>query len=289
MNEIIENKLNIKDMIYEIRGKQVMLDSDLARLYGVETKRINEAVKNNPIKFPERFSWKLSNLEYLNLKSKISTSSLNDYGGRRYNPRVFTEQGVAMLSTILKSKIAVEVSIKIMDAFVEMRTFINENKNIFNRLTIAEYKLLKHDDRINEIFDALETKKIQNEKIFFKGQIYDAYSLNIDLIKEARNRIIIIDNYIDKSVLDMLVYKKDNVEVTLITNNNYLTKLDINKFNMEYPNLKIKYLNLFHDRFMIIDNDLYHIGASLKDLGKKCFGINKIEDSIYLLLIEKNI
>lgn len=289
MNEIIENKLNIKDMIYEIRGKQVMLDSDLARLYGVETKRINEAVKNNPIKFPERFSWKLSNLEYLNLKSKISTSSLNDYGGRRYNTRVFTEQGVAMLSTILKSKIAVEVSIKIMDAFVEMRTFINENKNIFNRLTIAEYKLLEHDDRINEIFDALETKKIQNGKIFFKGKIYDAYSLIIDLIKEASNRIIIIANYIDKSVLDMLVYKKDNVEVTLITNNNYLTKLDINKFNMEYPNLKIKYLNLFHDRFMIIDNDLYHIGASLKDLGKKCFGINKIEDSIYLLLIEKSI
>ena len=167
MNEIIENKLNIKDMIYEIRGKQAMLDSDLARLYGVETKIINEAVKNNPIKFPERFSWKLSDLEYLNLKSKISTSNLNDYGGRRYNPRVFTEQGVAMLSTILKSKIAIEVSIKIMDAFVEMRTFINENKNIFNRLTIAEYKLLEHDDKINEMFDALETKKIENQKNIF--------------------------------------------------------------------------------------------------------------------------
>ena len=288
MNEIEEIK--IENMIYEIRGKQVMLDSDLAKLYGVETKRINEAVRNNPEKFPERFSWKLTDKEYLNLRSKFSTSSLNNnYGGRRYNPRVFTEQGVAMLSTILKSKTAVQVSIRIMDAFVVMRKFINDNKDLFKRLTITEYKLLEHDDKINELFDKLEPKRIKNQKIFFNGEIYDAYSLIIDLISKANNRIVIIDNYIDKSILDMLVYKKEDVDVILITSSHYLTKLDINKFNSQYPHLKIKYSNIFHDRFLIIDNTLYHIGASLKDLGKKCFGISIIEDKEYLSKIISSI
>ena len=248
-----------------------MLDSDLAMLYGVETKRVNEAVKNNPSKFPERFAFKISKLETDFLKSKISTSKTR--GGSRKGHRVFTEEGVAMLATVLKSKIAIEVSIRIMDTFVAMRKFINQNKDILKRLTITEYKLFEHYDKINELFNALEPKKIEKQKIFFDGQIYDAYSLIIDLIKEAKEKIVIIDNYIDKSILDILIHKKENVSVELITGSHYLTKLDIDKFNKQYPNLIIKYSNIFHDRFIIIDHNLYHVGASLKDLGKKCFGI----------------
>ena len=225
----------------------------------------------------------MSDQEALNLRSKFSTSSFKkNYGGRRYNPRVFTEEGVAMLATILKSKVATIVSIKIMDTFVAMRKFIGENRDIFRKINNIEIKLLEYNENFEKIFDALEPKKVESQKIFFNGEIYDAYSLIIELIKEATQRIIIIDNYIDKSVLDMLVYKKNNVFVILVTSSNYLTKLDIDKFNKQYPNLTIKYSNIFHDRFMIIDDTLYHIGASLKDLGKKCFGITKIEDMEYL-------
>ena len=277
MNELQEIK--IENLIYEIRGKQVMLDSDLAKLYKVETKRINEAVKNNPEKFPERFSWKLTNIESQKLLVEIfDQKNIELRGGKYKNPRVFTEQGVAMLATILKSKIAVEVSIKIMDTFVAMRHFIKDNKDIFKRLTTVEYEMIECKDKIDELFDKLEPKKIESQKIFFDGEIYDAYSLIIDLIKSAKEKIIIIDNYIDKSILDMLVYKKENVSIELVTSSHYLTKTDISKFNKQYPNLNIKYSNIFHDRFIIIDNTLYHLGASLKDLGKKCFGINKIED-----------
>ena len=214
MNDIIiKENIKIENLIYEVRGKQVMLDSDLARLYQVETKRINEAVKNNLIKFPERFSWILNEYENKNLRSNFSTSSIkNSYGGRRYLPRVFTEEGVTMLATILKSKVATEVSIRIMDTFVSMRKFINENKDIFKRLTVTEYKLLEHDTKIDELFDRLEPKKIEKQKIFFNGEIYDSYSLIVELIKEANERIIIIDNYIDISILDMLIYKKYIIE-----------------------------------------------------------------------------
>jgi hypothetical protein len=278
-------EINIENLIYEIRGKQVMLDSDLAKLYGCKngTKGINQAVKNNIEKFPERFSCKLTDFESRNLLAKnFDQKNIELRGGKYKNPRVFTEQGIAMLATILKTKNATQVSIRIMDTFVSMRKFINENKDIFKRITKVEYKMLEYDDNFKKIFDALETKKIEKEKIFFNGQIYDAYSLIIDLIKEAENRIIIIDNYIDKSVLDMLVYKKENIDVLLMTSSRYLTHLDIEKFNKQYPNLKIKYSNIFHHRFIIIDNTLYHVGASFKDLGKKCFGINKIEDKEYL-------
>ena len=283
-------EIKIENMIYEIRGKQVMLDSDLAKLYNVETKRINEAVKNNLEKFPQRFSWNLSDLESKKLLvENFDQKNVEVRGGRYKNPRVFTEQGVAMLATILKSKVATQVSIRIMDAFVSMRKFINENKDMFKRLTTIEYKMIKYDDNFDKIFNALEPKKLESQKIFFNGEIYDAYSLIIDLIKEANDRIIIIDNYIDKSILDMLVYKKENVSVELITSSHYLTKLDIEKFNSQY-NLKIKYTNIFHDRFIIVDNNLYHVGASLKDLGKKCFGINKIESRHYLddILVKLN-
>ena len=288
MNEIKE--LKIENLIYEIRGKQVMLDSDLAKLYECRngTKDINKAVNRNIDRFPEDFYFKLNIDEVKFLRFQKGTLELKQGQYSKYNPHVFTEQGVAMLATVLKTETASQVSIKIMRTFVSMRKFINENKDIFKRLTTVEYKMLEYDENFDKIFDALETKKIENQKIFFDGEIYDAYSLIIDLIKEASDRIIIIDNYIDKSVLDMLVYKKENVSVELIPSSYYLTKLDINKFNKQYPNLIIKYSNLFHDRFIIIDSTLYHVGASLKDLGKKCFGINKIEDREYFERILEN-
>ena len=277
MDSIINlENIKIENMIYEIRGKQVMLDSDLAKLYQCKngTKTINLAVKRHINRFPERYMFQLTDEEMRILRFQFETTNNKS----RTNSYVFTEQGVAMLATILRTSIAEEISIKIMDAFVNMRKFINENKDIFNKITTIEYKLLDHDEKIDKIFNALEPKKIEKQRIFFNGEIYDAYSIIIDLIKKANKRIIIIDNYIDKTILDMLVYKKNNVYVELITSSHYLTKLDINKFNSQYPNLKIKYSNIYHDRFIIIDNDLYHIGASLKDLGKKCFAINKIEN-----------
>ena len=187
-----------------------------------------------------------------------------------------------MLATVLRTLVAEEVSVKIMKAFVKMRHFVNENKDIFKGLIMTEYKLLEHDSKIDELFDKLKPKKLEKQKIFFNGEIYDSYSLIIDLIKEAKSRIIIIDNYIDKSILYMLVYKKEYVSVELIASSHYLTESDITKFNKQYPNLKIKYSNIFHDRFIIIDDNLYHLGASIKDLGKKCFAINKIQDKDYL-------
>ena len=277
--------IKIENLIYDIRGKQVMLDSDLAKLYGCKngTKTINQAVKRHINRFPERFMFQITKKEYNSiLRSQSGTLELKQGCYSKFLPYVFTEEGVAMLATVLRTPIAEEVSIRIMDAFVSMRKFINENKGLFKRITTMEYKLLEHDDKIDELFDKLEPKRIEYQKIFFNGEIYDSYSLIIELLKEANNRIIIIDNYIDKSILDMLVYKKDSVSVQLITGSHYLTKTDINRFNQQYPNLIIKYSNLFHDRFLIIDDTLYHIGASLKDLGKKCFAINKIEDPEYL-------
>ena len=291
MNEIKDIK--IENLIYEVRGKQVMLDSDLAKLYGCKngTKSINLAVKRHIKKFPERFMFKLTNEELKSIRFQIETKNklIETRGGKYTNPYVFTEEGVAMLATVLRTSIAESISIRIMDAFVTMRKFINENKDIFRKINNIEIKMLEHDSKIDELFDALEPKRIEKQKIFFNGEIYDAYSLIIELIKQSTNRIIIIDNYIDKSVLDMLVYKKNNVDVTLVTSSHYLTKLDIDKFNKQYPNLTIKYSNIFHDRFMIIDDTLYHIGASLKDLGKKCFGITKIEDKEFLNKIIRNI
>ena len=275
-------EIKIENLIYNIRGKQVMLDSDLAKLYGCKngTKTINQAVKRHTNRFPERFMFQLNNCEFIKLQSQIGTANYKNM--IRTLPYVFTEEGVAMLATVLRTPIAEEVSIRIMDEFIKMRHFINENKDIFKRLTKVEYKMLEYDENFEKLFNALEPRKLESQKIFFDGQIYDAYRLIIDLIKEAKERIIIIDNYIDKSILDMLVYKKENVSIELITSSYYLTKTDINKFNKQYPNLNIKYSNLFHDRFIIIDNTLYHLGASLKDLGKKCFAINKIEDKDYL-------
>ena len=281
----LKEELNIEDMIYEIRGKQVMLDSDLARLYECTngTKTINQAVKRHINKFPERYMFQLTKSEYDNLKSQIGTSSLNTYGGVRKMPYAFTEQGVAMLATILKTPVADIVSMKIIDAFVYMKRYLSfENKNSI---------ILNHEERIlklEEFFDKLNEKEKINA-IFYEGQIYDAYSLLIDIFKEANEEIIIIDNYADKSILDMITNL--NVEVTIVTRKfNLLKDIDIKKYNRQYHNLKVIYSDKFHDRFVILDKKvLYHSGASFKDLGNKCFAINKIEDNEYLKNILKKI
>lgn len=287
----------IKNLIYTIRGKQVMLDSDVAILYHYQTKRINEAVKRNKERFQENFCFQLTTEEIKNIKmpnvvlnlknennwSQFATSSKSEnikHRGKKYLPYVFTEQGIAMLSGLLKNDIAVQVSINIMNAFVEMRKFLIQNGQIFERLTNIEYKLLEHDKKFNEVFNQLQVEENIKQKIFFEGQIYDAYSLIIDIIKKANKKILIIDNYIDDSVLKMLTKKNNNVEVVILTSDkSNIQQIDIQKFNKEYPILKVAKTNKFHDRFIIIDNEeMYHLGASIKDLGKKCFGINKIED-----------
>lgn len=270
-----------------------MLDSDVAMLYHYPTKRINETVRRNKERFPKNFCFQLTYMETKNLRSQFATSSLEkeNYGGRRTLPYVFTEQGIAMLSGLLKNNIAVEVSINIMNAFVEMRKFIINNTSIFQEVNSVKTKLLEHNRKFDIIFNELQKEQNNGfkQKIFFNGQIYDAYSLIIDIIKKAQNKILIIDNYIDDSILKMLSKKNKNVEVIILTSKNCnLNKLDIKKFNDQYPILKISYTNKFHDRFIIIDNkELYHIGASLKDLGKKCFAISKIEDVEYIEKLNK--
>ncbi|MBS5806858.1 MAG: ORF6N domain-containing protein [Firmicutes bacterium] len=281
MNELVvkENE-KIENLIYEIRGKQVMLDSDLARLYGVETKRINEAVKNNYDKFPERFSWVLNDKDVTNLRSKISTSS---YGGRRYNPRVFTEQGVAMLATILKSKIATRVSIAIMDAFVLMRRYISTN------LVEQKYinnQVLKNTEDIKILKETFDEFKPKINSIFYEGQIYDAYSLLMDILNKANNSIIIIDNYAGKELLDIL--KDINKPITIISKN--INETIKNKYLKQYNNITFINNDTFHDRFIIIDNNiLFTCGASFKDLGKKCFCLSRIEDKEILNSLLKKI
>ena len=279
----IVNSEEIKNLIYTIRGKQVMLDSDVAMLYHYETKNVNKAMKRNIERFPEDFCFQLTNDEFKNLRFQFGTLNKKVNNGkvtRKYLPYVYTEQGISMLAGVLKNDIAVQVSISIIRAFIEMRKFISSNSQIFERLTNVEYKLLEHDKKFDEIFDSLLKKEEFKQKIFFGGQIYDAYSLVIDIIKRAKNKIIIIDNYIDDSILKILIKKNRNVEVVILTSKkSNISKLDMQQFNKEYPILKVAKTDKFHDRFIIIDNkELYHCGASIKDLGKKCFGINKIDD-----------
>ena len=286
MNKIVvSDNIKIENMIYEIRGKNVMLDSDLAMLFGYETKQLNRQVLRNINRFPERFMFQLTKEEYSSIYSRFQFETLNKNNQKqglniKYLPYVFTEQGIAMLSGLLKNDIAVQVSINIMNAFVEMRKFLIQNGQIFERLTNIEYKLLEHDKKFNEVFNQLQVEENIKQKIFFEGQIYDAYSLIIDIIKKANKKILIIDNYIDDSVLKMLTKKNNNVEVVILTSDkSNIQQIDIQKFNKEYSILKVAKTNKFHDRFIIIDNEeMYHLGASIKDLGKKCFGINKIED-----------
>ena len=286
MQEIVTRE-TIENLIYEVRGKQVMLDSDLAGLYNVETKRINEAVKNNIDKFPERFSFLLTDVEMMNLRSTISTSSASTHGGRRYAVRVFTEQGVAMLATILKSKTAIQVSIAIMDAFVAMRKYISSNlleQKYINELVLEDHDKIKV---LEDSFQRLEEKKKVNE-IYFDGQIYDAYSKIQDIFKEAKKELIIIDAYADNTILDII--KRLKVNVIIVTKpNNLLTKQDVLKYNKQYNNLKVVYDNTFHDRYFILDGKtVYHCGASINRIGYKTFSITLIGDNgVCMSLINK--
>ena len=275
MNNIVSiEEIKVRDMIYEIRGKQVMLDSDLAKLYKCAngTKDINKAVNRNKERFPNDFYFQLTYEEYQNLKFHLGTSSLNNHGGVRKLPYVFTEQGIAMLASVLRSSIAAEVSIKIMRAFVMMKQYIS------NSLIEQKYindLVLKDSKRIDLLEIALSNFKEKNNHIFFKGQIYDSYSLLIDIFNQSKNEIIIIDNYIDKNILDVLSEIKSNI---IIITNKYNNK-DFEKYQKQYNNINLIINNTFHDRFIIIDkNTLYHCGASFKDLGKKCFEISKIDD-----------
>ena len=286
MNEIIE-KDKVENLIYEIRGKQVMLDSDLANLYECAngTKDINKAVKRNIERFPDDFYFQLTQEEYENLKFQNGTSKLIKHGGVRKIPYVFTEQGVAMLSSVLKTKIAAEVSVRIMRAFVKMRHYINNNEN---RLSNVEMKVIEHDKNIRllqESFDKLSEKRKKSE-IYFKGQIYDAYSKIIDIFNETKQELIIIDTYADKKLLDII--KELNFNVIIITKkNNLLSKESIEKYNEQYNNLKVIYDNTFHDRYFIIDNKtVYHCGTSINRIGYKTFSINSIDDKevIYPLI-----
>ena len=272
---------SITNLIYTIRGKQVMLDSDLAILYQVETRVFNQAVKRNSNRFPERFRFQLTEEEYKNLRSQFVTSSgENTHGGRRYMPYVFTEQGIAMLSAVLKSDIAVDVSIKIMDTFVRMRNFFVSNKDMFARLDRVEWKQIETDKKLEEVFNYIARNTEVKQKIFFDGQIYDAFSFIADIIGKAQSKLILIDNYVDVNTLNILCKKNSGVDVLIVTSGKgNLTTKDMNKFNAQYPSLSVKTTKDFHDRFLIIDDkEGYFIGASIKDAGKKSFAITKIED-----------
>ena len=278
---ILMDETNITDLIYTIRGKQVMLDSDLAGLYQVETRVFNQAVKRNSNRFPEQFRFQLTEEEYKNLKSQFVTSSEdNTHGGRRYMPYAFTEQGIAMLSAVLKSDIAVEISIRIMNSFVEMRKFLISNQQLFSRLDRVELKQLETDKKLEEVFSYIASNTEVKQKIFFDGQIYDAFSFIADLVGKAQSKLILIDNYVDVNTLNMICKKNTGVDVLIATSGKgSLSTKDINKFNVQYPKLSVKTTTDFHDRFLIIDDEEgYFIGASIKDAGKKSFAITKIED-----------
>ena len=288
MNEVVLDNLNIENMIYEIRGKQVMLDSDLAKLYQCKngTKSINLAVNRNLVKFPSDFYFQLTDEETKNLRFQIETSSsTTNYGGKRYNSYVFTEQGVAMLATVLHTKVAAEVSVNIMRAFVKMRKYISSNlieQKYINQFVLEDHNSIK---LLQESFSKLEEKEKVNH-IFYEGQIYDAYSLLIDILSKAKNEIIIIDNYAGKELLDIIKEIKLNIKIVSSNIDNTLKK----KYELQYSNVTFINNNTFHDRFIIIDKkELYNSGASFKDLGKKCFSLNKIEDKEYLENIIKKI
>lgn len=285
--------LKVESLIRVIRGQQVMLDRDLAEMYGVETKRLNEQVKRNIERFPEDFMFQLTKEEFENWKSQFATSNSVVMGARK-KPYAFTEQGVAMLSSVLRSKTAIEVNIRIMRAFVSMRHFMVNHAAIFQRLETIEFnqlesnkaqaKILAHqeeqDHRIDEVFRRLDEGNVQQKQgIFFDNQIYDAYSFVSELIKSAKHSIVLIDNYVDESVLTLLDKRDANVSAVIYTQQiNRQFQLDINRHNSQYSPIDVHVFRRSHDRFLCIDDTVYHIGASIKDLGKKWFAFSKMED-----------
>lgn len=279
---VIADTKDIKSLIYVVRGQQVMLDSDLAMLYQVETKVFNQAVSRNIERFPENFRFQLTKEEFEALRSQIATS--NGRGGRRYRPYMFTEQGIAMLSGVLRSDVAIQVSIRIMNTFVEMRRFIANNALLFEKVSDIELKQLEYqkstDEKFDKVFQYIEDHAESEQKIFFDGQIYDAFSLITSIIQKATKEIILIDGYVDVDTLNILAKKNIGVDVKIYTYASApLTNRDAANFNAQYPTLTVKKTQVFHDRFIILDGKTaYHIGASIKDAGKKCFGISVLED-----------
>ena len=287
MNDVIQKDKTIENMIYEVRGKQVMLDSDLAKLYECKngTKVINQAVNRNIERFPGDFYFQLTHQEYFDLKSQfVTSSSNNNYGGVRKLPYVFTEQGTAMLATVLKTPASAQVSVKIMRAFVSMRHYLNDNKDIYKNLNHINNKLIEHDEKLNYIFSKFDKK----EKLYLNGQEYDAYSDIIDIFEKAKKELIIIDSYVDKTILDII--RNINTKVIIITKNNRLSRLDISKYNKQYNNLEVIITDKFHDRYFIIDKkDIYHSGTSINHAGSKIFSINKLEDKIIINTLIKSV
>src|SRR5690625_197508 len=283
-------RVEIENRIYTLRGKQIMLDSDLAKRYEVETKVFNQAVKRNVERFPEGFRFRLTRDEYdqINLRSQFVTSS---YGGRRYLPYAFTEQGIAMLSAVLRSEVAVKVSIEIMNAFVEMRRMLISNASLFHRLDKIEIKQLEADKKFEEIFKVLGNEKLQSEKgVFYNGQVFDAYSFVSDIIRSAKSSIILLDNYVDDSVLTLLGKRKKKVTAKIYTKSiSKQLRLDLKRYNSQYLPIEIELFADTHDRFLIIDQtELYHIGASLKDLGKKWSAFSKMDVEVGKMLRKLN-
>lgn len=287
-NEITKSEeIQIRNKIFSIRGVQVMLDRDLAELYGVETKRLNEQVRRNIKRFPERFRFEIS-LEEKN-ELVANCDHLQNLKFSPTNPFVFTEQGVAMLSAVLRSEIAIDISIKIIDAFIQMRKFITNNALIFQRIDKIEEKQLITDAKLEKVFQALESKELKPKQgIFYNGQIFDAYIFVSDLIKQAKESIILIDNYIDETVLTLLTKRNKNCSVVIYTQKiTDKLKLDLQKHNSQYSEIIIKEFKLSHDRFLVLDKeDIYHIGASLKDLGNKIFAFSKM-DKVNLKILDK--
>lgn len=287
--------IDVRGLVYIIRGKQVMIDSDLAMLYRVETKSLNRAASRNIERFPDDFRFQLTKEEYASLRFQSGTSSLEEsHGGRRYLPYAYTEQGISMLASVLHSEVAVNVSISIMRTFVEMRRFISNNAVLFERIGSMELKQLEYqkdtDEKFAQVFAYINDHAESNQKIFFDGQIYDAHSFLIGLIQQAAFDIKLIDGYASVETLDMLSKKKAGVAVTIYTfPSAQLSTHDINTFNAQYPTLQVKKTSVFHDRFLILDNAIvYLIGASFKDAGKKCFGVSLLnEQDVVAGLLQK--
>lgn len=279
--------LDIRNLIYTVRGMQVMLDSDLASLYGVETKAVNRAAKRNEGRFPEDFRFQLKRDEAENLRCQIGTLQGQGNGsgvGRTYLPHVYTEQGVAMLSAVLRSDVAVEVSLCIMRAFVEMRYFVANNAMLFDQVRSVELRQLEYQKTTGKcferIFDYMEVHEERKQRVFFEGQVFDALEFLVSLVQRAKKKIVLIDGYVDERTLSILAKKNVGVGAAILTRkDSRLTEHDIEAFNAQYPLLEIRRTDAFHDRFLIIDDvEGYLVGASLKDAGKKCFAVTRLED-----------
>ena len=281
----------IENKIFTIRDQQVMIDFHLAEIYGIEIKRLNEQVKRNSKRFPDSFMFQLNNQEWTILRSQIATLKLNQGQHRKYIPYAFTEQGVAMLSSILNTDYAIQVSIQIMKAFVHTRKLLLSNASLFQKVFNIEQKQLEADEKFDQIFKALDAKTLPKDKgIFFNGQIFDAYLFVTEIIKSAKSEIILIDNFIDETVLIQLSKRNEEVKTTIYTGKiSQQLQLDLEKHNKQYPPIEIKHFSDAHDRFLIIDrSELYHIGASLKDLGKKWFAFSRMDTLTELILNRLN-